>query len=99
MLDDFFADPHKTLKEAGLNPDFVFHSRWFEPNFTEFECLICGEEYKKNDGTCLMCGHCYCNDCWSQNLEIKVTKGINTLKNELDKRRRSYTIDLYVTNM
>ncbi|XP_011627726.1 probable E3 ubiquitin-protein ligase ARI2 isoform X2 [Amborella trichopoda] len=38
-------------------------------------CNICMEDISPNDVTTMDCGHCFCNDCWTEHFIIKIKEG------------------------
>ncbi|XP_023513187.1 probable E3 ubiquitin-protein ligase ARI2 [Cucurbita pepo subsp. pepo] len=38
-------------------------------------CDICMEEVHSNDATRVDCGHCFCNNCWTEHFIVKINEG------------------------
>ncbi|KAG6605104.1 putative E3 ubiquitin-protein ligase ARI1, partial [Cucurbita argyrosperma subsp. sororia] len=38
-------------------------------------CDICMEEVHGNDATRVDCGHCFCNNCWTEHFIVKINEG------------------------
>ncbi|XP_038970263.1 probable E3 ubiquitin-protein ligase ARI1 isoform X2 [Phoenix dactylifera] len=38
-------------------------------------CNICFEDVAPNAATAMGCGHCYCNDCWTEHFIVKINDG------------------------
>lgn len=40
-----------------------------------FSCNICMEDVLKADATKMDCGHCFCNNCWTEHFIVKIKEG------------------------
>jgi ariadne-1 len=90
LMEHYFENPEKILKEAGVDikQDKLINNQESltkstidiikASNITE--CLICGDDFdmKRNNFSGLpLCKHVFCDDCWRGYLEVKV-KGLFT---------------------
>ncbi|KAK4429121.1 putative E3 ubiquitin-protein ligase ARI2 [Sesamum alatum] len=44
-------------------------------SFSKIICEICYEEFPANETTTMECGHCFCNQCWTEHFVIKINEG------------------------
>ncbi|KAJ7538006.1 hypothetical protein O6H91_11G031000 [Diphasiastrum complanatum] len=66
----------KLFLEAGV-PYLVASSSELKPSELgeNLSCGICFEDIEKEDSTQMDCGHCFCNDCWTQHFIINIRDG------------------------
>ncbi|KAH7849521.1 hypothetical protein Vadar_019043 [Vaccinium darrowii] len=38
-------------------------------------CIICMEDIPVNETTTMDCGHCFCNECWTEHFIVKINEG------------------------
>ncbi|KAI3465019.1 hypothetical protein Pfo_021682 [Paulownia fortunei] len=43
--------------------------------FSKISCEICYEEFPANESTTMDCGHCFCNECWTEHFIVKINEG------------------------
>ncbi|CDP07582.1 unnamed protein product [Coffea canephora] len=41
----------------------------------EVTCQICFEDVHANESTIMDCGHCFCNNCWTEHFIVKINEG------------------------
>lgn len=41
----------------------------------DLTCQICFEEVTANESTAMECGHCFCNNCWTEHFTVMITEG------------------------
>ncbi|CAN0899224.1 Probable E3 ubiquitin-protein ligase ARI1 [Linum grandiflorum] len=58
--------------EAGVMVDGHYNSQCSSSTVT---CEICMEEVRANTSTRMDCGHCFCNDCWTEHFIVKIKEG------------------------
>ncbi|KAL5715100.1 RBR-type E3 ubiquitin transferase [Ranunculus cassubicifolius] len=66
----------KLYAEAGVTvlqgrSHFTSHSS----SESEVACYICMEDIPISDATEMDCGHCYCNNCWTEHFIVKINEG------------------------
>ncbi|GFY86130.1 RING/U-box superfamily protein [Actinidia rufa] len=64
----------KLYKEAGvivgeLNDLSLFHFS------TKVMCQVCMEDVPANEMITMDCGHCFCNNCWTEHFIVKINEG------------------------
>ncbi|CAN6447671.1 unnamed protein product [Victoria cruziana] len=42
---------------------------------TSIACEICIEEVPLTNATSMDCGHCFCNDCWTEHFVVRISEG------------------------
>ncbi|KAK6115416.1 hypothetical protein DH2020_007685 [Rehmannia glutinosa] len=42
---------------------------------SKISCEICFEEFPANKTTTMDCGHCFCNECWTEHFIVKINEG------------------------
>ncbi|KAK1276962.1 putative E3 ubiquitin-protein ligase ARI2 [Acorus gramineus] len=62
-----FSEAGVTIVECRNSP-----SSW---SSSPVMCQICMEEVQPNLVTTMDCGHCFCNDCWTEHFIIKINDG------------------------
>ncbi|KAL0360744.1 UNVERIFIED_CONTAM: putative E3 ubiquitin-protein ligase ARI2 [Sesamum radiatum] len=43
-------------------------------SFSKITCEICFEEFPANETTTMECGHCFCNECWTEYFVLKINE-------------------------
>ncbi|XP_058220919.1 probable E3 ubiquitin-protein ligase ARI1 isoform X1 [Rhododendron vialii] len=41
----------------------------------DVRCDICMEDFPANETTTMDCGHCFCNECWTEHFIVKIKEG------------------------
>jgi hypothetical protein len=72
LIERYFDNPEKTLKEAGVVKEEVKRTPNLDKHVVE-ECLICGEDEYPEATIIPGCNHGFCNTCWKNYLTIKIT--------------------------
>eukprot|EP01112_Ceratiomyxa_fruticulosa_P023049 TRINITY_DN8658_c0_g2_i2.p1 TRINITY_DN8658_c0_g2~~TRINITY_DN8658_c0_g2_i2.p1 ORF type:complete len:571 (+),score=108.81 TRINITY_DN8658_c0_g2_i2:228-1940(+) len=82
LLERFYEDPSKVLKEAGIATQSVIRSSntttstsSTNARMTVSDCIICGDRLVSGKSSGLECGHKFCNDCWKGYLNTQITDG------------------------
>ncbi|KAH6776501.1 RING/U-box superfamily protein [Perilla frutescens var. hirtella] len=42
---------------------------------SEITCEICFEDFVASETTTMECGHCFCNECWTEHFIVKINEG------------------------
>lgn len=64
---ELYAEAGITLKEHDGQSLFQ--------NSSKVTCYICIEEVSAIETTTMDCGHCYCNNCWTEHFIVKINEG------------------------
>ncbi|KAL3840344.1 hypothetical protein ACJIZ3_024935 [Penstemon smallii] len=43
--------------------------------FSKILCETCYDEFPANETTIMECGHCFCNECWTEHFIVKINEG------------------------
>ncbi|KAI3910270.1 hypothetical protein MKX01_030096 [Papaver californicum] len=70
--DTWFADEEKVRKDVGLLEEQLNPVQNLE---TTIKCMICFDDYARDDMCAANCGHLFCNLCWTQYVSIKISDG------------------------
>ncbi|KAL7585564.1 probable E3 ubiquitin-protein ligase ARI2 isoform X1 [Lactuca sativa] len=64
----------RLFKEAGLP---MLHSHDLDPSVSTCTtmCDICMEDLPSSEQTKMDCGHCFCNNCWTEHFIVKINEG------------------------
>ncbi|KAG8377711.1 hypothetical protein BUALT_Bualt08G0061200 [Buddleja alternifolia] len=44
-------------------------------SLSQITCGVCFEEFPANEMTKMDCGHCFCNECWTEHFIVKINEG------------------------
>ncbi|KAL3639243.1 hypothetical protein CASFOL_017150 [Castilleja foliolosa] len=42
---------------------------------SDISCEICFEQFPANETTTMDCGHCFCNECWTEHFIVQINEG------------------------
>lgn len=59
--------------EAGIK--VVEHQDLDTPQYPTIACDICMEDVSSDKATRVDCGHCFCNNCWTEHFIVKINEG------------------------
>ncbi|KAG2705567.1 hypothetical protein I3760_05G061000 [Carya illinoinensis] len=59
--------------EAGVT--VVEHQDLNSPLYSTITCDICMEDVASDEATRVDCGHCFCNNCWTEHFIVKINDG------------------------
>ncbi|KAE8008459.1 hypothetical protein FH972_004970 [Carpinus fangiana] len=59
--------------EAGVK--VVEHQDLDSPSYPTIMCDICMEDLPSDEATRVDCGHCFCNNCWTEHFIVKINEG------------------------
>eukprot|EP01028_Stygiella_incarcerata_P007655 TRINITY_DN318_c0_g1_i2.p1 TRINITY_DN318_c0_g1~~TRINITY_DN318_c0_g1_i2.p1 ORF type:complete len:494 (-),score=90.89 TRINITY_DN318_c0_g1_i2:133-1614(-) len=73
LLERYYDDPAKVLKEAGASMEEEEYT--LGPSGEKEMCPICGEDFDGNHIIHISCGHYACEECWSGWVTAKLESG------------------------
>lgn len=65
----------KLFSEAGVSMVEYQDADTVPSSLSTIMCEICIEEVLGDKATRMDCGHCYCNDCWTEHFIVKINEG------------------------
>ncbi|KAL8555962.1 hypothetical protein ACS0TY_003687 [Phlomoides rotata] len=75
-LSEVYVEKGKScmFSEAGLSMVELADLDLLEPS-SMIMCIICIENVPAENVTKMDCGHCFCNDCWTEHFIVKINEG------------------------
>ncbi|XP_010432423.1 PREDICTED: probable E3 ubiquitin-protein ligase ARI1 [Camelina sativa] len=53
----------------------LFDSQFDNASFPLMSCDVCIEDLPRDQMTRMDCGHCYCNNCWTEHFTVQINEG------------------------